>query len=205
MTGAIAAGIGSILLIILVWGEQDKMLSLGVFGVSLIALFTVSALFHGIKLPEEKRMWLNRLDHGAIFLLIAGTYTPIVVILYPSEWRAVTLIVIWSAAILGISFKLISRQIHGLLNASIYPIISWAGVIPALLIGPIRAVFLDSGLWLIALGGMVYMAGFFIYFFQKPDPWPDKLGHHEIWHLFVIGGALCHYLYMVLYIVPYQA
>jgi hemolysin III len=204
IAGAIAAASGSIMLIILTWGEAVKMLSLGIFGVSMVTLYTVSALFHGIKLPEKKRMWLNRLDHGAIFLLIAGTYTPIVAVLYPSGWRMGTMIVIWLSVLVGILYKLFSKRIHGFLNASIYPVVSWAGVVPVLFFAQIKAVFSGGGIWLVALGGMIYMAGFFIYLFKKPDPWPDLFGHHEIWHLFVLGGTLCHYLFMVLYIVPHQ-
>ena len=205
IAGAVAAASGSILLIFLTWGEAEKMVALGIFGLSMVILFTVSALFHGIKLGENRRMWLNRMDHGAIFLLIAGTYTPIVVVLYPSGWRTVIMIIIWLTVLVGIAFKLFSRRIHGLLNASIYPIISWAGVIPAILIAQIRDVFTRGGIGLVALGGIIYMTGFLVYFFKKPDPWPELFGHHEIWHLFVLGGTLCHFLFMVLYIVPHQA
>ena len=205
LVGAGAAVIGSITLVILTWGETTKMVALGIFGLSMVILYTVSALFHGIKLPENKRMWLNRMDHGAIFLLIAGTYTPIVIVLYPSAWQIVIMVVIWPISLFGIVYKLFSRRIHGLLNASIYPIVSWAGVVPALLVAQIRDVFTRGGIGLVALGGIFYMAGFFIYYFKKPDPWPDLFGHHEIWHLFVLGGTLCHFIFVILYIVPHQA
>ena len=204
IAGAAAAVLGSITLIVLTWGETTKMVVLGIFGLSMVILYTVSALFHGIKLAEEKRMWLNRMDHGAIFLLIAGTYTPIVVVLYPSGWRTAIMIVIWLIVLCGIFYKLFSKRIHGLLNASIYPIVSWAGVVPVLLVAQIRDVFTRGAIGLVALGGIIYMVGFFIYFFKKPDPWPDLFGHHEIWHLFVLGGTLCHFIFMILYIVPHQ-
>jgi hemolysin III len=204
LAGALVSITGCILLIILTWGQTTKVIALGIFGLSLVFLYTTSALYHGIYLPDKKIMWLNRLDHVAIFLLIAGTYTPIVAILFPPVWRTVILVVIWTATILGIIYKIVSKRIHGVINASLYLIISWAGAIPAILLSQLRPVFSTGGFRLILLGGLIYTAGFFIYIRKRPNPWPNIFGHHEIWHLFVLGGSLCHFLFMLFYIVPHQ-
>lgn len=205
LAGALVALTGLILLTVLVWGQTNKMITLGIFGLSLVFLYTTSALFHAIRLPEKKKMWLNKLDHAAIFLFIAGTYTPIVAILYPPVWRTVILVVVWSVALAGIIYKVVSKQIHGLINASLYPIVSWAGAIPVLLLSQLRPVVYSGGFRWLLLGGLIYTAGFIIYVGKRPNPWPTIFGHHEIWHLFVLAGSLCHFLFMLFYIVPYQA
>jgi len=176
------------------------MVSLAVYGVSMVTLFATSTLFHGIKLPEVRRMWLNRLDHVAIFLLIAGTYTPIIHNLYPKGYRWPLLAAIWLAAIIGIVYKMFGRRIHGLINASVYPVMAWAGVIPTLILYQAKPFMPIEGGLLLLCGGLIYMVGFVIYYRKWPDPWPNTFGHHEIWHLFVLGGSFCHFLFMLLFV-----
>jgi hemolysin III len=98
------------------------------------------------------------------------------------------------------TYKLVSSQIHGLFNASIYPLISWAGVVPAILAYRIEPLVPRAGLVLLILGGLVYMLGFVIYYRRWPDPWPGVFGHHEIWHIFVMGGSLLHYIFVLFFI-----
>lgn len=200
--GAIAAVIGTLLLVWLTRQDVVKMITLVVYGVSMVALYTASTLFHGIKLPEGRRMWLNRLDHGAIFLLIAGTYTPIVANFFPEGYRWGALAVVWLIAAIGISYKMFSRRIHGFVNASIYPVMAWGGVVPVLLLSRIEPILPAGGAAILLAGGLIYMAGFVIYYRRQPDPWPDVFGHHEIWHLMVMAGSFFHYLFMLLYVVP---
>lgn len=200
--GALASLVALVILVALTGHEPKKMVSLAIYGLSMVVLFATSALFHGMILPDSKRMWLNRLDHAAIFLLIAGTYTPIVYNLYPEPWRWSTLIVIWTIAAAGIIFKLFSSSIHGFLNASVYPLLSWAGVIPVVLVYRLKPLAPIEGIGLLLLGGMIYMVGFVIYYRRRPDPWPPLFGHHEIWHILVLAGGLCHFLFMLFYVVP---
>jgi hemolysin III len=178
------------------------MVSLAVYGLSLVLLFTASTLLHGAKLPEAKRMGLNRLDHAAIFVLIAGTYTPIAYNLFPPGWRWPILGFVWGLAAVGVANKLFAGRIHGLLQTSIYPLMGWGGVVPAVLAHQQHPLIPPAGLLLILLGGLIFTAGYVIYYRQRPDPWPGVLGHHEIWHLLVMAGSLCHFLFMVYYVVP---
>ncbi len=201
-TGAIAAAFGTLLLVWLTRQDIAKMTSLAVYGISMVVLYTTSTLFHGIKLPESRRMWLNRLDHVAIFVLIAGTYTPIIYNLFPDVYRWLALAAIWLVALGGMFYKLFSPRIHGFVNATIYPLMAWGGVLPVILISQVKPLIPAGGVILLLLGGLIYMVGFVIYYRRRPDPWPNVFGHHEIWHLFVIGGSFFHYLFMVLYVVP---
>lgn len=202
MLGAVAAALGVLLLVWLTWHEAGKMLSLLVYGVSLVFLYTASTLLHGVRAPEDVRMLLNRFDHMAIFLLIAGTYTPIAYNLFPRAWRWPVLAAVWLVALVGMVVKLTSVRIHGLLNTSIYVILGWGGAVPLLLALNLAPFLPRPGLLLLLSGGLIYTAGFVIYYVRRPDPWPGVFGHHEIWHLFVLGGSLCHFMFMLLYVVP---
>jgi hemolysin III len=201
---SLAAVVGLVVLLALSWRDGPKMLSLLVYGASVIFLFAASTLYHGLKRKEADRLWLNRLDHAAIFVMIAGTYTPVVYNLFSVEWRWPVLAAVWSVALAGVAVKMSSRRIHGFLNVSIYVFLSWAGAGVAVTQPEWLFAVPGGGLALLVLGGVVYTLGFVTYYWQWPDPWPQVFGHHEVWHLFVIGGSLCHYLFMLLYVVPLE-
>ena len=200
--GAVASVVGLLILLYLSWGQSSKMLSLTIYSLTMINLYTASALLHGAKLSAPSRMWLNRLDHAAIFLMIVGTYTPIIYNLFPEKWRWPLLIGYWSVAIGGMFYKVFSSKIHTAFNKTIYPLLSWGGVLPALIATKDGLTVSSTGLALLITGGLIYMLGFVVYYRQQPDPWPDVLGHHEIWHLFVLGGSFCHYLFMLVEVIP---
>ncbi|MFZ0548809.1 MAG: hemolysin III family protein [Candidatus Promineifilaceae bacterium] len=200
--GAIGAFGGLLLLVYLTRTEPGKMLSLVVYGLCMTLLFTASTLLHGAKLTDKNRMRLNRLDHAAIFLMIVGTYTPIIYNFFPEKWLWPTLIGYWLIAVGGILYKTFSKKIHGVINKTIYPVLSWGGVVPAFFASQQHLLIPKGGMALLLLGGLIYMVGFIIYYRQRPDPWPNLFGHHEIWHLFVLAGSFCHFLFMLFYIVP---
>jgi hemolysin III len=202
LIGAAASFAGLLLLIYLTWGETGKMISLIIYALSMTILFSASTLLHGTKLSESGRTRLNRLDHAAIFLLIVGTYTPIIYNLFPAGWRWPTLICYWLVAVSGMIYKVFSPKIHNAFNKIIYPLLSWGGVVPAVLASINGLILPVSGLALVAIGGIIYTIGFIIYFRERPDPWPGVFGHHEIWHVFVLMANVCHFLFMLLFIVP---
>ncbi len=205
LVAAIASLAGLILLLILTRHDLPKMTSLLVYSLSMIILYSASSLLHGVKAQPRHRFWLNRLDHMAIFLLIAGTYTPIAYNLFDDWWRWGTLTVVWSVAGFGMMYKLLSRRIHGFINTSVYLLLSWGICLPILLFSNLLQIVPTHGLFLITLGGLIYSIGFIIYYTERPDPWPQIFGHHEIWHLFVMAGSLCHFLFMLLIVVPYES
>lgn len=202
LIASVLAAVGMVVLLALSPPEPGKILSLLVYGSSMVFLYVASTLLHGLKVARPVRIWLNRFDHMAIFLLIAGTYTPIVYNLFPSNWRWPVLGTVWLVALIGMVYKLASVRIHGFFNVSIYVLLGWGGAMPLAMSVEIARIIPRGGMALLLLGGLIYSAGFLIYYRQRPDPWPDVFGHHEIWHLFVIGGSLCHYLFMLLYVVP---
>lgn len=202
LLAALLAVPGLVWLLVLSRQEPAKMLSLLIYGLSLIVLFSASALLHGLKVHDRWRMWLNRFDHMAIFLLIAGTYTPIVYAFFPPRWRLPMLVGVWLVAAVGMFYKLASVRIHGFFNVSIYMLLGWGGALPLAFAMQAASAIGRDGLMLLLLGGLIYSVGFVIYYVRRPDPWPGRFGHHEIWHLFVIAGSLCHYLFMVYHVVP---
>ncbi len=200
--GVAAALLGSGWLVWQVWGEWTKVFGLVIYGLGSTAMFLSSTLLHGVKPRPWLHFQLNRLDHMAIFLVIAGTYTPIALTFFPVGWRWPVLLTVWVTAVSGILYKLFSRRIHGFLNASIYLIVSWGGVLPLILAGNAARWLPAAGLLLLLIGGLIYSVGFVVYYREWPDPWPGRFGHHEIWHLFVLGGSLSHFLFMLWHVVP---
>ncbi|WP_420627505.1 PAQR family membrane homeostasis protein TrhA [Candidatus Leptofilum sp.] len=202
LLGVFASLVGTAWLVWLVWGRWPVVMVVLVYGLSMTAMFLSSTLLHGVKPRPRLHRFLNRLDHMAIFLVIAGTYTPIVYTFFPNGWRWPVLIVVWGTAVVGMTYKLFSKKIHGFMNASIYLIVSWGGVVPLILAGNVAHWLPPGGLLLLLLGGLIYSVGFLVYYRQWPDPWPSVFGHHEIWHLFVLGGSLCHFLFIRWHVVP---
>ena len=202
LSACLLALVGTGLLVALSWGETGKMLSLLIYGATLAALFAASSLLHGLKVSGTIQNWLNRLDHMAIFLLIAGTYTPVIYNFLAGPERWIILSATWGVAILGMLYKLFSARIDGFFSVLIYVLLAWGGAIPLLLIVQPLTSLTWPGLSLLFVGGLIYTVGFVIYYTQHPNPWPRVLGHHEIWHLCVIGGSLCHYLFMLTDVVP---
>lgn len=202
--GALASLVGLILLLSVTWNQPGKLVSVAIYGTSMVILYSASTLFHGAKVSEETRMWFNRVDHMAIFLLIAGTYTPIVYTITYGSLRGWILGGVWAVTLACIAYKLFSPRIHGFFNVTMYVILSWGSAIPLLVLFDITLkIPLTGWLWLLT-GGLIYSVGFITYYFQRPDPWPGVFGHHEVWHLFVLGGSLCHFLFILWYIVPLQ-
>lgn len=205
LAGVFASLVGLVILIYVTWNQPGKLLAVTVYGVSMMMLYGASTLFHGAKVSEETRMWLNRLDHMAIFLLIAGTYTPIVHSLAYGPMRGWLLGGVWAITLACMGYKLLSPRIHGFYNAIIYVVLSWGSAIPLLLFFDVTELIPLSGWSWLLLGGLIYSAGFVTYYFQRPDPWPGVFGHHEVWHLFVLAGSLCHFLFILWYVVPLQS
>jgi hemolysin III len=202
--GAIASFMGLIVLLVATWHDPPRMISMFIYGMSMLLLYISSALLHGVKTHASNRMWLNRLDHLAIFLLIAGTYTPIAYNILPLPWRWAVLVTVWIVAIIGGAYKMRSARIHGFLNTSVYLLLGWGSALPLFFAANLLPLLPLDGFLLLLLGGLIYTLGFVVYYLQWPDPWPGVFGHHEIWHLFVLGGSLCHFLFMFYYVVPYD-
>ena len=165
-----------------------------VFGLSLGLLYAASALYHSLRPGERGQRWLRKLDHASIFLLIAGTYTPVLFygLLSPGRERALGLV--WGLAGAGVALKLLTTQLPRWVSTGLYLGLGWL----ALVFLPQLAHQLPGSalLWL-ALGGVLYSAGAVVYATKRWNPRPGVFGFHEIWHLFVLAGSASHAAMMV--------
>lgn len=185
----VSLGLGVALLLIA--DTPRKLLAVGVYAVSLSALFGVSALYHRIDWKTTRaRMLMRRLDHSMIFLLIAGTVTPFALLTIPGTLATVLLIAVWTGAMIGIAIELLWIGSPKWVSVILYLIVGWIGAIafPAI----VGSAGIGAGL-LIATGGILYTVGAVVYATQKPDPVPSHFGYHEVFHLLVIGAAGAHY------------
>ncbi len=164
-------------------------LTVSVFGVSLIALLSVSAIYHMPWWPEDIRARLRLLDHSMIYVLIAGSYTPLC---YPLGGSAVTVMlpVMWAAALLGVVKSLVWLASPRWVTAGLYVMFGWV-VIPYA--ADLYAVLGPTTLILIAIGGLLYTLGAVIYTCKWPNPAPLTFGYHEIFHVLVVAASTCHY------------
>ncbi len=164
-------------------------LAMAIYAASLALLFTVSAVYHRFHWTPATRVWLQRADHAAIFLLIAGTYTPIAMLAMPAGSGQTLLWAIWIGAALGIGVSMWWPQAPKWVSASIAVAVGWM-LVPY--IDVIAAVLSRAELWLIALGGIAYTVGAVIYAIKRPNPWPRHFGYHEIFHALTLVGAGMH-------------
>lgn len=170
-----------------------KATSMAIYGGALAGLFLASSVYHFFDLGERGNRWLRRLDHVAIFLLIAGTYVPILVHYLDGTWRVALLAVVGGLAAAGVILKLLWIDCPDWLGTGLYLGLGWLVVIPAHRILP----QLSAGAlaWLV-VGGLAYTVGAVVFASRWPDPWPDRFGHHEIWHFFVLAGAGSHFAFV---------
>ncbi len=187
---AVAAVGAVVLTVLLCWqsrGDMPRLISMLVFGLSLLELYTVSATYHIGRWPERTRRVLRSFDHANIFVLIAGTYTPLCFNILDGWLRITILSIIWFLAVLGVAFSVLTLRMPRRVVASLYIGMGWVVVLalPAFL-----AVLPWSAVATLVLGGLLYTIGAVIYARRWPNPFPRILGFHEIFHLFVIAGSV---------------
>jgi len=196
---AIVAAIGLIVLIVIGWNSLIKEVSLSIYGITLILLFAASATYHMVKTGPKILEKLRKLDHSAIYLLIAGTYTPICAIMFTGFWKWGLLTIIWSLAVIGIVVKIFVIKAPRWVTAGVYLVMGWLSFTA---IGEmLRALPAGALTWLI-IGGVTYTVGAMVYITKKLDFFPGKFGFHEVWHVFVILAALAHFIAIAVYIAP---
>jgi hemolysin III len=185
---------GFVALVALAWGYGNAwhIASCGVYGASLVALYLASTLYHGARAPRAKQ-FLQALDHCGIYLLIAGTYTPFTLVTLRGPWGWTLFGLVWGIALAGILFRVIFGTRYRPLAVASYVLLGWLCVVA---VKPILELVPLGALAWIAAGGLTYTAGVF-FFAAKRIP-----HHHAIWHLFVLVGSICHYVAVLLYVLP---
>ena len=198
---AIASAFGLVTLLIIGQGDGSKQLSLLIYGISLFLMFSASAAYHLLNGKPGLIQVLRKLDHSAIYVLIAGTYTPICFIQFTGFWRWGMLAIIWSLAVAGVTGKIIVINGPRWLTAGIYLIMGWLSLLASremILILPLGAL-----IWLF-LGGIFFTVGAVVYITKAMNFVPGVFGFHETWHLFVILGCLCHFVAILAYVAPFS-
>ncbi|WP_374529761.1 hemolysin III family protein [Acinetobacter sp.] len=192
---ALGAGLACIATILLVikgsYLSTGQWIGLSVYGLSMILLFTGSTLYHMAKTPE-KRFWYKKLDHTAIYYLIAGTYTPFLSIAIPTERAHNLLIALWVIALIGTLFKLIFIHRFQKVSLIAYLVMGWLAV---LLVNDMQRYLSSDALFWLVFGGLAYTVGALFYALKRVRY------THAIWHVFVLIGAGSHFLAIYLYVI----
>jgi hemolysin III len=189
--GAILALAGLIALLVVGWGTPAKVVSLIIDGASLIFLFSASATYHMVRVKEKALEIFRKVDHSAIYFLIAGTYTPFCINAFTGFWKWGMLTIIWSLAAIGIGIKVFIIRVPRWLNAGIYIAMGW------LVIGASGQLLAALPIWVITwliIGGVVYTLGAIIYITKVFNFVPGIFGFHEVWHIFVLIAAAAHFV-----------
>lgn len=173
-------------------GDGWHVTTSSIYGATLILMYSASTLYHGIPHSRAKQI-LQQLDHAAIYLLIAGTYTPFLLINLRHDWGWLLFAVIWIAAIIGMIFELVDYKPFKRISLGLYMVMGWMIVVA---INPMLDNVSTGGLILLLAGGLAYTAGAVFYIREQ------MLYHHVIWHLFVLVGSILHYFSILFYVIP---
>lgn len=189
--GVALALVGLVFLLIYAAGSRDawRIVSCSIYGTTLVVLYTASTLYHSFREPRIKR-WFRILDHACIYLLIAGTYTPFTLVTLRGPWGWSLFGTVWGLALCGLIFKLLFIDRFRIVSVCVYLMMGWLAIVA---IKPmLELIPLSSLLW-IAAGGLFYTVGVLFYVSDR------RLRYsHAIWHVFVMGGSVCHYVAIVL-------
>ncbi len=161
-----------------------------IFTVGLAGVFGASAAYHRVAWSDVARKRMKRLDHSMIFVLIAGTYTPLCLLALSGAWSVVMLATVWAGAITGIVLKQVN--IDGLKRVSgfLYISLGWVSIVS---MPQLFHTMSGTSFALVVAGGLLYTLGAIVFAVKRPDPNPAVFGYHEIWHAFTAGASLCHY------------
>ena len=190
--GLLLSIIGSVMLVMpaIVHGDIKKILCFSIYGSSLITMYAASTLCHSFPLGRAKNIF-TLIDYSAIYLLIAGTYIPVVLISLRGVWGWSFFGMIWAMALAGIAVTLILGERAQILSIVIYLLMGWLGVVAIPHI--VKNISFNAIVFLVT-GGILYSLGIIFY------RWEKLLFHHAIFHIFVLGGSLCHYFAILLYV-----
>ncbi len=191
LAGALLAVVvlGLLLALAVSAGKLRHLVGFAVFGLSLVALYTASALYHLLPLSPRGVDRLRRLDHMMIFVLIAGTYTPFCLVVLEGGWRWGLLGAVWGLTLGGIALKLCWMHAPLWLSTALYVLMGWLGLLAL----PVLTQAVPGGglAWMVA-GGLVYTTGAIVFAIERPNLRRGVFEAHELWHLFVLAGSACH-------------
>ena len=200
LSGAILGIAALVVLVSVARGDPWHLSGFVVYGASLILLYLASALYHLLPVSDRHVARLRMFDHISIYLLIAGTYTPICLVPLRGGWGWSLFGVVWGLALFGILAELCWRSAPYWLSLLLYLIMGWLVLIA---LGPLSRILPGAAIgWLVA-GGVVYTIGAVVFALERPRIWPGIFGAHDLWHVFVLGGSACHFVLMLRFVAPF--
>jgi hemolysin III len=185
--------------LILAASGSRARLAAAIYAVAVSALLGTSALYHRVTWRPAARRWMRRLDHSMIFVLIAGTYTPVALLALKGSLASAILIVLWAGALGGVLFKLLWIDAPKWLLATVYILL---GFVSAAVFGQLPAAIGWLGVAGLGAGGLLYTAGAIVYASERPDPAPAVFGYHEVFHVLVLLAAALHYAVIAFAVLP---
>ena len=194
-SGIFAAGLALLVVLAARTGNAWKIVSVSIYGFTLVLLYTSSALYHAAHSPSLRRI-MRMLDHASIYLLIAGTYTPFLLVNLRGGWGWPMFWTIWGLALAGVVANLFFVGRFKAASTGLYIAMGWIIVIA---IAPLSRTLSPSGIALLLCGGLAYTLGATFYLLDKRLPFG-----HAVWHMFVIGGSVCHFLAVAAGVIPFQ-
>lgn len=185
--------------LILAASDGRARLAASIYAVAVSALLGTSALYHRVTWRPSARRWMRRLDHSMIFVLIAGTYTPVALLALKGSLASTILIVLWAGALGGVAFKLLWIDAPKWLLAAVYVAL---GLVSAAVFGQLPAAIGWLGVAGLATGGLLYVIGAIVYASGRPNPWPKVFGYHEVFHALVLAAAALQYAVIAFLVLP---
>jgi hemolysin III len=186
------AGCAALLILAFTHGSHWHIVGCGVYGATLVAVYAASTLYHGLQKPRLKHIF-RAADQVAIYLLIAGTYTPFMLVNLRGFWGWTLLALVWTLAVCGIVCRIVLAERSERFTVTLYVAMAWMAIIA---VKPIFTLVPLGGLAWIGAGGLAYMTGLIFFAWQRLP------FHHTIWHLFVMAGSVCHYFAVMFYVLP---
>jgi hemolysin III len=185
--------------LILAASDGRARLAASIYAAAVSALLGTSALYHRVTWRPRARRWMRRLDHSMIFVMIAGTYTPVALLALKGSLASTILIVLWAGALGGVVFKLLWIDAPKWLLAAVYVAL---GLVSAAILGELPAAIGWLGVAGLAAGGLLYVVGAIVYASGRPNPWPRVFGYHEVFHALVIAAAALQYAVIAFAVLP---
>lgn len=201
-SAAVVSVAGMTVLIMRSAPDAARVVSMVVFGVSMIGLYSASALYHSVPWRAKWKQRMQRVDHSMIFVLVAGTYTPIAVNVLDGGWRTVTLSVVWGAAAIGIAQKIAFPRVPDWVSIALQTTMGWFAIVPFL---ELVDALSNGAIALMIAGGLSYTIGLILLAHERPQLFPRVFSHHEVFHILVVLGTLFHFLMILWYVVPHDS
>ncbi len=188
------AAVPILIVIAVAHGSVWHIVGVSIYGATLIALYSASTIYHAVRQPPAKRI-LRIIDHSAIYLLIAGTYTPFTLVNLRGAWGWTLLTVVWTIALFGVAWKLVHAERYVVVSTIIYIGMGWLAVIA---IRPLFRTIPGAGIGWILAGGLFYTVGVVFFGLSRIR------FNHAVWHVFVLAGSICHYMAVIRYVLPWS-